>query len=1021
MASPQARHLVAQIEHRSVLNVDGHKIVPYGWLKQLLTLDMVEGVIHAEPGVIQDYERRSIAKDICDHGLKAFATLLLVGKSDLIYHFMRLDSGVSPGSPDNKLPLDVSALESIFRTAAAKEDVSPDEWHKWRDGFFRHQFMFALPRFPQRIPHRQFSPEIRLPFLRPPSTPAIDSRTAKPDTKRGGHFGDVFRIRLPPAKFDAPEEEEGPRMVCKQLKTKGGDAYERELRCLHLLNSIQHPNVVQVLGSFTQDGTHSFLFQEAGDGDLYDLLERSPRQKGFEDDEAFYLAFCGLASALEQLHQYSNDDLDIRLIGCHHDLKPRNVLVDGPRFLLADFGLSEMRDSEAALLREPDADRDLYFDSPEHLDYLTSSNRATGTASDIWSLGCILAVVFAYMKGGPQEVKNFRDQRRYIRLKGKKGTVLKSFHKNGNAHPKVADWLDGKNWHNSTPTLYTPVEAELVALIKDMLSIEPERRPDIREVLCRLRRLALKKAADTFQEHPHVHHPQPTNIDFVIERQVVLEWLQRIDDGSNTEQKFLTSDAMFRHVHGLVCDIRIEFGVLDQVLKHERPLFARLRRLNEELLLSCFDSKTRRSVREDAELHVLPTVVLQDEQIGANQDEGAPRRLVLPTANVRRLMRSSGAKVPRIEPGRVRLASSADEELRLLLPGSQMADEQLVRTFQVGTLDAGTASAQRVIVEEMPIIRHDYNDARMSKLLFESLDKVLGLAPREAAEWRALSCAGIYHSEKRGALGLVYSWPVPAESSPGDTIETCRSVCPLVEIFSHHPQPTCYDGFSFVSLDDRFRLAYDLAAAISRFHAIGWLHKDVSSYNILLFNTKFSPDALSSGDVTSNEVTSPQRLFLGHAALIGFSHSRPDKANYSNKMHIADEALFPYRHPAYAGADTNEHRTDSYSQNSYKPEYDYYSMGLVLLEIGLWASVETMLNAEEPNASKSMSADKVREVLVERYIPFLESTMGQAYVAAVRACLSEGWLEEGTGKVDKNFDRLVVRPLQQLCSTRSKV
>lgn len=107
------------------------------------------------------------------------------------------------------------------------------------------------------------------------------------------------------------------------------------------------------------------VFQEAADGDLYDLLEESPRQPDFEDDEAFFLPFCGLMSAIDQLHHYTDDDLDIRLISCHHDLKPRNVLVDGPRFLLADFGLSETRNSEMRVHGEPDADRDLYFDSLE--------------------------------------------------------------------------------------------------------------------------------------------------------------------------------------------------------------------------------------------------------------------------------------------------------------------------------------------------------------------------------------------------------------------------------------------------------------------------------------------------------------------------------------------------------------------------------------------------------------------------------------------------------------------------------
>jgi serine/threonine protein kinase len=32
-------------------------------------------------------------------------------------------------------------------------------------------------------------------------------------------------------------------------------------------------------------------------------------------------------------------------IGCHQDLKPGNILVDGDTFLLADFGLSRFKES----------------------------------------------------------------------------------------------------------------------------------------------------------------------------------------------------------------------------------------------------------------------------------------------------------------------------------------------------------------------------------------------------------------------------------------------------------------------------------------------------------------------------------------------------------------------------------------------------------------------------------------------------------------------------------------------------
>src|SRR5271156_1749173 len=156
-------------------------------------------------------------------------------------------------------------------------------------------------------------------------------------------------------------------LVRKELKSMGDEAYKGELRCLRLLNPIRHSSILELYGSYTHKKKHNFLFREATGGDLHELLSKETRPAEFQDDEAFYLAICGLASALDQLHDYSNDDLKLKVIGCHHDLKPRNVLVDGGKFILADFGLSTMTDAK----EDPKTlfqDRDLYFAAPEGVD-----------------------------------------------------------------------------------------------------------------------------------------------------------------------------------------------------------------------------------------------------------------------------------------------------------------------------------------------------------------------------------------------------------------------------------------------------------------------------------------------------------------------------------------------------------------------------------------------------------------------------------------------------------------------------
>lgn len=112
-----------------------------------------------------------------------------------------------------------------------------------------------------------------------------------------------------------------------------------------------------------------------------------------------------------------------------------------------------------------------------------------------------------------------------------------------------------------------------------------------------------------------------------------------------------------------------------------------------------------------------------------------------------------------------------------------------------------------------------------------------------------------------------------------------------------------------------------------------WLHENISSYNILFFGDKTTSIAVGGNDV-DGQLDGKGRLRkvnLRMSSLIGFSHSRPVNANYSNKMHSADEALFAYRHSDYAGTDA----VDLSSATGYLAEYDYYGLGLVMLEIGL--------------------------------------------------------------------------------------
>lgn len=77
---------------------------------------------------------------------------------------------------------------------------------------------------------------------------------------------------------------------------------------------------------------------------LKDFLS-GQRPQTFMSDASILVALAGLCSAVHAVHQFVSSTHKLELIGCHHDLKPANVLVEGSTFMLADFGLSRFKDA----------------------------------------------------------------------------------------------------------------------------------------------------------------------------------------------------------------------------------------------------------------------------------------------------------------------------------------------------------------------------------------------------------------------------------------------------------------------------------------------------------------------------------------------------------------------------------------------------------------------------------------------------------------------------------------------------
>jgi serine/threonine protein kinase len=117
-------------------------------------------------------------------------------------------------------------------------------------------------------------------------------------------------------------------------------------------------------------------------------------------------------------------------------------------------------------------------------------------------------------------------------------------------------------------------------------------------------------------------------------------------------------------------------------------------------------------------------------------------------------------------------------------------------------------------------------------------------------------------------------------------------------------------------LDQRFVIAKQISRAVVYFHIAKFVHKNVRPETILVFDKK----------PTRNE--DGKRPTTTHAALVGFEKFRPDDTDSFKKFR--DDLWYKdmYRHPTRQGVEPVSEPL---------MQHDIYSLGVCLLEIGLWA------------------------------------------------------------------------------------
>jgi len=702
--------------------------------------------------------------------------------------------------------------------------------------------------------------------------------------------------------------------------------HQKELKNLSILNHLKHPNIVELLGSYTYGGKHSLLFPLADTGNLAELLAKERQSTPFTSDETLVIALVALSSAVEHVHDFSERKIELELIGCHHDLRPRNILVSGTNFILADFGLSTFKPSSENSETPFKHVNDDYL-APECEDWDHSFQAGTvHRSSDIWSFGCIVAEAATYMVLGCRGVQKFREAREHK----VRGFVLYHFHQ-GPSHPSdaVEDWLS-KLEASSTRTC-----ALLIRLVRRMLCMDQSERPKAKEVTLRLRFIALYEVATTIDNLFGQIRKYNDSLDMFLEHTRFDSWRYAIgilnpEDDSNSKCKS-TYDLMFQFDAILKCltrlreDLRSRHSRVGSV--HYLDL-SRLLKLDDEL--HCYLSREQ---KETSREYFNITVIRGDDSLFERFENGdisvALNHEIRMRANIKHI-NNVLARDPVSESRKMQVESSA-VEIR-----------DLFGDHHLGRYNNGQSS-RPVWVEWRRYGQHGADERTMEKL-YRRAARIAELLSQEKPEaFRTLQCGGFFHEQQRAAFGVIFE--IPQSVVAGDSLKP-TSLRQVIE-------ETWGQLSSQPDLDDRFKLASTLAASLLELHTAGWLHKSLATSNVVFF-----PET---GGAHGQVIREP--------FLIGFDHSRPDEP-LAFSSGIAYSDFRQYQHPTYLEEGCG-----------YRPEFDYYSLGIILMEIGFWKPF-----SEITKRWTGSYEDRRQQLLTDR-VPRLRQYMGREYCEAVRCCI----------------------------------
>lgn len=781
------------------------------------------------------------------------------------------------------------------------------------------------------------------------------------EEKAEGGFGKVWRVET---LFDcqklfpvAADSRKGrtlsllfPCLTGKQIVTFARKELQRresasnERHILDLLRTLSHPHIVEFLGSYAHHDVHNLLFPYI-ETDLQQFLRIDPSM----DRSQCYTQMFGLADALSKIHHFSYRDktIDISHIGYHHDLRPANILVKNNVFMIADFGLSRMRADNQDSRTRLKGGHDDYL-GPEAFNELDWTNGMVGRSLDVWALGCIYAELASFLQR--RSVDEFRNARRATH-----GAITdNAFHLNCQIRPSVSRWLAGLVECSNDRNM-----SSLVDLVREKMLIgSQDKRIRIRDVADELYDLSCRSMMEDvdnlYAGLSYNGKDRKGNIHILIllEQKRYVVWRSAVEHlTSPLDNRLHTNLATLR-------DALTSAGA--SISSSELPRSDGLL----ETLWAAVDSlygisHPKESERLEIQWNQEVCEIKDVETLAAIRAAPKPQRYKSVGVNVAmRYMAQVISQSIRIG-GRSRYMDAGCVDIdKPDVSGTSLIEDRS-RTMGHYT---GANGKVRILIEwkEYDVSWQEEHGTELK----ETMDTLVNLldpevTPRKGVnKERVLNCVGYFHQQLNRRFGFVYS--LNSLGTVGDTMSmrlySCNNVIRMTD-------PTEYPESIRPDLGAIFQLAKDLASCLLAFHIAGWFHKNISSHSVLVFAP--TPESVHE--------------HVASAVLAGFNDSRPEASGVTLGPR---QELEHYYHPLYR-----------YGER-FKQTFDYFSLGIVLLELGLWYPISSLRKDHADIGGE----EEFRQKLLKSYVPQLGEKMGALYRDAVEFCLDA---EEQLGKEHK--------------------